>query len=377
MECHGTATALGDPLEIQALTRAFRRGTPRARDPARSARSNPTSATSNSAPGWPASSRRRSRLKHGVIPPSLHFDTPNPRIPLERSPFFVNTALRPFDDGPGPRRAGRELGRAWAGRTHSSSWRPPRRRSARSRNTRRALILNVSAHTEDALAAQLARLRNALTSPDAPEASDTCFTVNRGRHHFGHRVSIVGRDRDELRADARPDPRRAAGAGRAPAAREPITFLFSGQGAQYARMGEAIYRAEPSFKETLEQCFALFAAADIPRRRRSLRGRRRRPPSHAVCPARPLLAAGRPDRALAPVGHRPRRGDRTQHRRVRGRGDGRRLLSPGRGDRLVAARARLMEELRERGGMVSVGADLDTVQSAWPATGETIWPSPP
>ncbi len=368
VECHGTATALGDPLEIQALTRAFRAHTPhRGFCAIGSVKSNVGHL--EQCAGMASLIKTALALKHGVIPPSLHFDTLNPRIPLERSPFFVNTALRSFDDGPGPRRAG--VNSVGMGGTNAfvvlEAAPPPK---PRSRNTRRAFILNVSAHTEDALAAQLARLRNALTSPDAPEASDTCFTLNRGRHHFGHRVSIVGRDRDELRAALD----RILGAPPVQVSaspREPITFLFSGQGAQYARMGEAIYRAEPSFKDTLEQCFALFAAADIPLA--DVLFGDDDAGLHRTLYAQPALFSLQialtelwrrwgivPD---AVIGHSI--------------GEFAAAVTAGvcslpDAVRLVAVRAQLMEALRERGGMVSVGADLDTVQSAWPTTGNDL-----
>jgi acyl transferase domain-containing protein/surfactin synthase thioesterase subunit len=366
VECHGTATALGDPLEIQALTQAFRAHTQRAGFcPIGSVKSNVGHL--EQCAGMAGLIKTVLTLKHGVIPPSLHFETPNPRIPLDRSPFFVNTALRPFGETRGRRRAG--VNSVGMGGTNGfiivEEAPPPRPRTG---DTRPVLILNVSAQTEGALVAQVSRLRDALASPDAAEASDACFTINRGRHHFDCRISAVGRDQAELRAEldrflgAPPGPVRAKARGR----RESIAFLFSGQGTQFARMGEAISRAEPSFRETLEQCFAMFAAAGIPLADVVFDDDDDR--LHRTLYAQPALFSLQV--ALTELW----RGWGISPDTVIGHSVGEFAAAVAAGVcslpdavRLVAVRAQAMEALSERGGMVSVGADLDTIKNAWPA----------
>ena len=104
VECHGTGTALGDPIEVQALTRAFRRQTERVGFcPIGSVKSN--FGHLEQCAGIAGLIKVVLALHHGAIPPSLHFTTPNRRISFERSPFFVNTRLQQFDDGTTPRRA--------------------------------------------------------------------------------------------------------------------------------------------------------------------------------------------------------------------------------------------------------------------------------
>jgi acyl transferase domain-containing protein/surfactin synthase thioesterase subunit len=365
VECHGTATALGDPLEIQALTRAFRTHT---REVGFCAIGSVKSNVGHleQCAGMASLIKTTLALKHGTIPPSLHFETPNPRIPLDRSPFVVNTALRPFDAGSGPRRAG--VNSVGMGGTNgfvvleAAPPAPPRPPA-----TRPLCILGVSTRARDELATQVTRLRDALAAPDAADPSDACFTINRGRHHFGYRFAAVGGDREALRValeeflEGSPGPVGVKDRGR----REPITFLFSGQGAQYARMGEAVYRGEPSFRETLERCFTLFAAAGIPVAEVLFGvddGR-----LHRTLFAQPAIFSLQialtelwrrwgiiPD---AVIGHSV--------------GEFAAAVVAGAcalpdAVRLVATRAQLMEALGERGGMVSVGADLDTVRSAWP-----------
>jgi acyl transferase domain-containing protein len=105
IECHGTGTSLGDPLEIQALTRAFRTQTDRVGFCAVGSVKSNVGHLEQCA-GMAGLIKTVLALQHGEIPASLHFETPNPRIPFERSPFLVNTARRPFDGQSGPRRAG-------------------------------------------------------------------------------------------------------------------------------------------------------------------------------------------------------------------------------------------------------------------------------
>ncbi len=362
VECHGTATALGDPVEIQALTRAFRASTRRPGFcPIGSVKSNVGHL--EQCAGMASLIKTVLALQHGVIPPSLHFETPNPRIPFDRSPFFVNTALRQF--GPGTRRAG--VNSVGMGGTNGfvvlEAAPPPRPRTAAPRPE---CILTLSAHTEEALVAQATRLRDALAAPDAAEASDTCATMNRGRHHFGYRFSAIGRDRAELGAAleeflAAPRPVSAKASER----REPITFLYSGQGAQYARMGHALYRTEPAFRETLERCFALFEAVNLPfagvlfknddgRLHRTLYAQ---PALFSLQVALTELWRGWGITADAVIGHSI---GEFAAAVVAG------VCSLPDAVRLVAARAQAMDALPEGGGMVSVGADLETVQSAWP-----------
>ncbi|HBL28026.1 MAG TPA: polyketide synthase, partial [Acidobacteria bacterium] len=107
MEAHGTGTALGDPIEIQAVTRAFREYTARRGFCAiGSVKSN--LGHLDVAAGVTGLIKTVLALEHGEIPPSLHFERPNPRIDFAASPVYVSTALAPWPAGPGgaPRRAG-------------------------------------------------------------------------------------------------------------------------------------------------------------------------------------------------------------------------------------------------------------------------------
>ena len=105
VEAHGTGTAVGDPIEAHALAEALC-ATARRRAACRSARSKPISATSKPPPASPVLLKAMLVLKHGQIPPSLHFKTPSPHIDFEKLKLRVPTELEPFPDGNGERIAG-------------------------------------------------------------------------------------------------------------------------------------------------------------------------------------------------------------------------------------------------------------------------------
>ena len=105
VECHGTATPMGDPIEIAALTQAFRAHTARRNFCAiGSVKTNVGHL--DSAAGVCGLIKAVLALEHRQIPPSLHFERPNPQIDFANSPFFVNTALRDWETDGQPRRAG-------------------------------------------------------------------------------------------------------------------------------------------------------------------------------------------------------------------------------------------------------------------------------
>ena len=105
IEAHGTATPLGDPIEVAALTQAFRAGTDKKQFCAiGSAKTN--FGHLDVASGVTGLIKTTLALEHGILPPSLHFTQPNPQIDFENSPFFVNTEARPWQRNGAPRRAG-------------------------------------------------------------------------------------------------------------------------------------------------------------------------------------------------------------------------------------------------------------------------------
>jgi polyketide synthase 12/polyene macrolide polyketide synthase/epothilone polyketide synthase D len=210
-------------------------------------------------------------------------------------------------------------------------------------------------------------VRGALAAEDVAELRDVCATANRGRHHFGYRFSALGRDMAGVRAelDGFLKGDRSQWGRKAKGAREPLIFLFSGQGAQYARMGEALYRTEPAFRDSFDRCLAVFGTAGIRVADALFDDDERR--LHRTLYAQPALFSLQI--ALTELWNRW--GITPQV--VIGHSVGEFAAAVAAGAcsvedaaGLVAGRARLMEELPEGGAMVSIAAGLETVLSAWP-----------
>ncbi|HEV7517803.1 MAG TPA: beta-ketoacyl synthase N-terminal-like domain-containing protein, partial [Thermoanaerobaculia bacterium] len=263
VEAHGSATPIGDPIEVAALTRAFRA---RMGAAGRSGFCALGSVKSNightgSAAGIAGLIKTVLALEHREIPPSLHFETPNPRLQLAGSPFRIAAALAPWPAGEGvPRRAGVSsfgLGGTNAHAVLEEAPAPEPTGPARSWH-----LLALSARTAAALEAATDRLADHLAQHPEEELADVAYTLHTGRRGMEHRRILVCADRgDALAALASRDPRRVqgsvvaevAGAGR------PVAFVFAGLGEQYPGMARGLYRDEPGFREAFDRAAALFA----------------------------------------------------------------------------------------------------------------------
>jgi acyl transferase domain-containing protein len=248
VEAHGTGTAIGDPIEVAALTRAFRATTERKGFCAiGSVKSNVGHL--RSAAGTTALIKAALALKHRQIPASLHFERPNPQIDFANSPFYVNTRLADWQPEGAPRRAG--VSSFGVGGTNAHiilEEAPPAEPSGPARPWQ---LLVLSAHTATALDTLRTDLAAHLRRhPDLPLA-DAAFTLQVGRRTGKHRGFLVARD-----------PAGAAeslAAGRlqsaAPEMRNrPVDFLFPGQGSQYPGMGRELNETEPAFRDGVDRC---------------------------------------------------------------------------------------------------------------------------
>ena len=367
VECHGTATVLGDPLEIQALTRAFRAQTARSQFCAIGSVKTNFGHLEQCA-GLAGLIKAALALHHRLIPPSLHYAAPNPRIRFESSPFFVNTEPLPFAGAEAPRRAAvNSVGMGGTNAFVVLEEAPPP--AARAPCERHFFAVALSAKTETALARQVANFRAALEAPDAPELGDLCFTANCGRHHFDRRFCAAGANRAELAEALGCFP--VGGQSQADNKPGEIAFLFSGQGGQYPRMGEGLYRAEPNYRRALDRCLELFEAEGIALSEalfgddaaRLTRTVYAQPALFSVQVALSQLWQAWGVTPDTVVGHSI--------------GEFAAAVAAGAcsveaAARLVAGRARLMEDLRERGAMASIGADPEALRALWPESGERI-----
>ncbi|HEX7314135.1 MAG TPA: SDR family oxidoreductase [Pyrinomonadaceae bacterium] len=250
VETHGTATPLGDPIEIAALTQAFRAGTQRRGFCAiGSLKSNVGHLDAGA--GVAGLIKTVLALKHGEIPPSLHYERPNPKIDFEKSPFFVNARLTPWETAPAPRRAGVSSFGIGGTNAHVILEEPPP--DPPSGETRPAQLLVLSARTSTALEAATANLGEYLSAHLDTNLADVAYTLQTGRREFAHRRVLVARDAEDAVAalNAR-DPQRLLTNFQEPRHR-PNVFMFPGQGAQHAGMSQGLYEAEPLFREQVDR----------------------------------------------------------------------------------------------------------------------------
>ena len=245
VEAHGTGTAVGDPIEIAALTQAFRLKTDREAFCAiGSVKSN--IGHLDEAAGAAGLIKTVLALQHAEIPPSLHFERPNPEIDFARSPFVVNASLREWRSG-GPRRAGVSAFGIGGTNAHLIVEQAPP--VAARTSSASPQLLTLSARTAGALERASRALADHLERHTEVALSDVAWTLQEGRRRFDHRHAVAVTDLAGavvcLRSGTRP-----AVAVDAPR----IVFLFPGQGAQYAGMGRGLYDAEPEFRADLDRC---------------------------------------------------------------------------------------------------------------------------
>jgi acyl transferase domain-containing protein/acyl carrier protein len=256
VEAHGTGTIVGDPIEIDALTEAYRGHTERFGYCAiASVKGN--IGHLGAAAGICGFIKAARCVSEGLIPASLNFDEPNPAIDFAASPFYVNTALRKWPDADGPRRAGVSAFGVGGTNAHVVIESPPPTSPA-PRARRPYQLLAVSARTESALDVLTADLGEHLASTTG-ELADAAYTLNVGRAAHQVRRIVVGKDC----ADA---AGRLSSPGGGPAMRtlpagvqRSTAFLFPGQGAQYAGMARGLYGAEAGFAAEIDRCAAVLA----------------------------------------------------------------------------------------------------------------------
>ncbi|HKG13542.1 MAG TPA: amino acid adenylation domain-containing protein, partial [Pyrinomonadaceae bacterium] len=252
VEAHGTGTALGDPIEIAALTQVFRRGTDRKGFCAvGSVKTN--FGHLDTAAGVAGLIKAALALEHQTIPPSLHFTRPNAALDLDNSPFYVNRDVSEWTTrGGGPRRAGVSSFGIGGTNAHVVVEEAPAR--GPSGASRPWQLLTLSAKTETALGQATANLAAHLERHADSNLADVAHTLHVGRKAFGRRRVVVCRDAGDARdALGAPDAERVlTSAGEA--LDRNVVFMFPGQGSQYVEMGLGLYRQERVFREQVDWC---------------------------------------------------------------------------------------------------------------------------
>ncbi len=246
VECHGTATPLGDPIEVAGLTRAFRASTDDVGFCALGS-VKPNIGHLDCAAGAAGLIKTALALEKRELPATLFFETPNPHIAFEGGPFYVNDRWREWPAGDEPRRAGVSAFGVGGTNAHIVLEEAPFVPTEPS--VRPAQIVCVSARSAAALEAARSNLAAHLKSHPGLPLADVAFTTQVGRRAFPRRAAVVAQDLDSAAAALETGQGLIAGEPRPRA----LAFMFPGQGAQYPGMGIDLFRNEAVFRGSMRR----------------------------------------------------------------------------------------------------------------------------
>ncbi|MCP5050306.1 MAG: type I polyketide synthase, partial [bacterium] len=257
IEAHGTATPLGDPIEIEALKRAFNSD----KEGFCAIGSVKTNVGHlGSAAGVCGFIKTVLALKHRMIPPSLHFETPNPNIDFDNSPFYVNTKPLQWKNENGPLRAG--VSSFGIGGTNAHvvvEAAPPVKPKQNDDFENVCRILPLSAKTPSALDRVTTDLAAYLEQHPRASLGNVAYTLQVGRKELEYRKVLVCSSVEEaVEHLSSPDSRKIHTMHLHPKQDTPfVVFLFPGLGSQYLDMGADLYSRQPRFKEVMDHCFKI------------------------------------------------------------------------------------------------------------------------
>ncbi|WP_249705257.1 type I polyketide synthase [Bacillus zhangzhouensis] len=243
IEAHGTGTTLGDPVEIESLNQAFQ--TDKKQFCAiGSVKTN--IGHLDSAAGIAGFIKTTLSLYHQTLPPSLHYERPNPKIDFESSPFYVNTTPVPWTKREQPLRAGVSSFGVGGTNVHLIMEEAPIA-DKRSVDKDHELMV-ISARSKQAVQTSAEQIISYLKEQKDVPLSHAAFTLQEGRKHFPYRQAFLASPDRTFQSAGQPQK-----AFQQPA----VVWMFSGQGAQYVNMGKDLYEKDPVFKQTLQKCFAI------------------------------------------------------------------------------------------------------------------------
>jgi acyl transferase domain-containing protein len=231
VEAHGTGTPVGDPIEIAALTQAFRQGGAEKNGFCGIGSVKSNIGHTDTAAGVASFLKVALAMQHKELPPSLHFKSPNPACEFERSPFYVNAALKAWNPPAGaPRRAGVSSLGVGGTNAHIILEEAPKQQPS-------------GASRPFQLIVQSAKSLSALDAGSAALAD-----------HFEQQAQDAADAAAALRAK---DPKRVFTETAEDGSPRSVAYMFAGGGAQHPNMGAGLYRSEPVFKAAVDECLRI------------------------------------------------------------------------------------------------------------------------
>lgn len=252
VECHGTGTALGDPIEVAALNQAYDRVSDGSRQgPCRIGSVKTNIGHLDTAAGSAGLIKTALSVHHGRIPPSLGYEAPNPAIDFAGGPFQVNDRLADWPLA-GPRRAGVNSLGVGGTNAHIVLEQPPVPLAGDAADWP-FHILAVSGRSKAALDANAATMAEWLRAHPDADMADLSFTLTQGRRQFDRRRVLVARDPAEAAALLDSGDTRLVFDHQLVADGAQAVFMLPGGGAQYAGMARGLYETEPVFREWMDR----------------------------------------------------------------------------------------------------------------------------
>ncbi|NHN25922.1 amino acid adenylation domain-containing protein [Flavobacterium jejuense] len=252
IEAHGTATSLGDSIEIEALNEVFGNNKMNTCAIGSVKSSIGHLDTAASVAGF---IKTVLAIKNKQIPASLHFTEPNPRIDFNNGPFYVNNELKNWDNNKGPLRAGVSAFGIGGTNAHVVLQEAPT--VQHSSETRKDQLIVLSAKTKKSLDENTSQLSEFLKMNKEASLADIAFTLQSGRDRFNYRkmfvcdtidnaINLLERDEttDVLNTNTQEDLQN-------------VIFMFPGQGSQYINMCKDLYLKEKDFKNKIDECFSI------------------------------------------------------------------------------------------------------------------------
>ncbi len=268
IEAHGTGTLIGDPIEIRALTEVFRKQTDQKGFCALGS-VKPNIGHSNIAAGMAGLIKTVLCLHHRQLPPTINFQTPNPAMKIEESPFYINTALQNWAPPHNtPRRAGVSCLGIGGTNCHFVLEEAPKDfrlmidnfrlgKAGRNTNARSYHLLTLSAKTPTSLEAMRLDLLRYLQTHSNIRLGDVEYTLHKGREEFAHRLAVPCKSLSSAISGLETWNRSERFSKTFQISAKKVIFMFPGQGSQHQRMGYGVYAADPIFQQHVDACCEL------------------------------------------------------------------------------------------------------------------------